>query len=61
MSQAPVICERCEKVFMGGANAFICPACRKKAVSESAKKRNLNRIGIEARRKKGGGSDGKVY
>ena len=54
MSQALVICERCEKVFMGGAHAFICPACRKKAVSESAKKRNLNRIGIEARRKKGG-------
>ena len=49
MSKAPVICEKCEKVFMGGANAFICPKCRKKILSENAKKRNLSKIGNEAR------------
>ena len=52
MSKAPVICEHCEKVFMGGANAFICPKCRKKILSKNAKKRNLSKIGNEARWKK---------
>lgn len=44
---APIICERCEKVFMG-KYAFICPECRKKASSKSAKARNLNKLGNEA-------------
>lgn len=47
-----VICETCGKMFTGGRHAFYCPDCRKRMLSESAKKRNLNRIGIEARRKK---------
>ena len=49
MSKAPVICEHCEKVFMGGAKAFVCPKCRKKIASERAKKINLSKIGNEAR------------
>ncbi len=52
MSKAPVICEYCEKVFMGGEHAFICPKCRKKIVSDNAKKRNLSKLGVEARRKR---------
>lgn len=44
---APIICERCEKVFMG-KYAFICPECRRKAASDSAKKRTLNKLGNEA-------------
>lgn len=52
MSKAPVICERCEKVFMGGENAFICPKCRKEMASERAKKINLSKIGNEARWKR---------
>lgn len=44
---APIICERCEKVFMG-KYAFICPECKKKAASDSAKKRNLNKLGNKA-------------
>lgn len=47
----PIICERCEKVFMG-KYAFICPECRRKAASDSAKKRNLNKLGNEAYSKK---------
>jgi Zn finger protein HypA/HybF involved in hydrogenase expression len=53
MSKAPTICEYCEKVFMGGEKAFICPKCRKKALSERAKKINLSKMGNEARRKGG--------
>ena len=52
MNKAPVICERCEKVFMGGAKAFICPKCRKKMLSERAKKINLSKIGNDARWKR---------
>ena len=52
MDKAPVICEYCEKVFMGGPKAFICLDCRKKIAIESAKKRNLSKIGHEARRKR---------
>lgn len=44
---APIICERCEKVFMG-KYAFICPECRRKAASDSAKKRKLNKLGNKA-------------
>lgn len=50
--QAPVFCEDCGKVFMGGPNAFFCPKCRKmrvsKAARENAIKRNLNKIGNDA-------------
>ena len=44
---APIVCERCEKVFMG-KYAFICPECRKRASRESAKRRNLNKLGNDA-------------
>ncbi len=44
---APIMCERCEKVFEG-KYAHICPDCRRKVASESAKKRNLNKIGNAA-------------
>lgn len=52
MSKAPVICEYCEKVFMGGPKAFVCPECRKKIAIESAKKRNLSKLGARARQKR---------
>lgn len=47
---AKTICERCEKVFMGGPDAYICHECRKKAASKSCKTRNLSRMGREAQR-----------
>lgn len=50
--KAPVICEECETVFLGGVNAYLCPLCRKKRLSELAKKRNLSGIGVSARREK---------
>lgn len=50
--KAPVICEECETVFLGGVNAYLCPACRKKRLSDLAKKRNLSGIGRAAQRKK---------
>ena len=43
----PIVCERCEKVFMG-KYAFICPECIKRASRESAKRRNLNKLGNDA-------------
>ena len=43
MSDAPVICYYCEKVFMGGPRAFVCPECRKRIASQSAKKREAKR------------------
>lgn len=49
---AKVICEDCSKVFEGGAKAFFCPDCRKRRQSESAKKRNLNKLGNAAYSKK---------
>lgn len=51
-NKAPVICEDCERVFYGGVNAYICPDCRKKRLSDLAKKRNLSGIGRAAQRKK---------
>lgn len=48
MTLAPTICEDCEKVFMGGPNAFFCPECRKKRLREAAKQRNLNKLGNDA-------------
>jgi len=50
--KAPVICEECKRVFYGGVNAYFCPDCRKKKLSELAKKRNLSGIGRAAQRKK---------
>jgi len=47
---AKEMCQDCGKVFMGGPNAFFCPACKKRRLSESAKKRNLNKIGQESRK-----------
>ena len=49
------ICQDCGKTFMAGPNAFFCPECRKERVAaaarESAKKRNLSKIGRDARSK----------
>lgn len=52
VKKAPVICEGCERVFYGGVNAYFCPECRKKKLSELAKKRDLSGIGRAAQRKK---------
>ena len=49
--KAPVICEYCEKVFMGGAYSYVCPECRKKIASEKAKKINLSKLGYDARKR----------
>lgn len=44
---APIICEDCGKVFKG-KYAYYCPECRRKRLSNVAKRRNLNKIGNEA-------------
>ena len=48
LTMAKEICEYCEKVFEAGPKTFICPECRKKMLSENAKKRNLNKLGNKA-------------
>ena len=53
---APVICDRCEKVFMGGPYTYLCPECRKQLLSENARKHQLSQKGIEARLKRNCGS-----
>ena len=45
---AKEICQDCENVFEAGPYTFFCPECRKKRMSESAKRRNLNKIGNDA-------------
>lgn len=45
---APVICEDCEEVFMGGPNAHFCPKCRLERLRTAAKERNLNKLGNKA-------------
>lgn len=50
MTPTKEICQMCGEVYLGGPHSFYCQACRKRILSESAKKRNLNRIGIEAKR-----------
>lgn len=45
---APIICEDCEKIFLGGPYACFCPDCRKKRLSVAAKRRNLNKLGNDA-------------
>ena len=42
------ICEDCGKVFDGGPAAHFCKACIRKRLSDTAKRRNLNKIGNEA-------------
>lgn len=45
---APVICDRCETVFLGGPHAFVCRECRRKELRESAVAKNLSKLGNEA-------------
>lgn len=35
---AKEICQDCEKIFLGGPKAFLCPACRKKRVIQGRKR-----------------------
>lgn len=42
------ICEDCEKAFQGGPYSYFCPECRKRRLSETAKRRNLNKLGNDA-------------
>jgi hypothetical protein len=46
---AKTICEDCGNVYLGGRYSFYCADCRKRRLSEAAKKRNLSRIGVNAR------------
>ena len=45
---AKEICQDCENVFEAGPYTFLCPECRKRRLSESAKRRNLNKLGNDA-------------
>ena len=45
---AKEICQDCGKVFEGGSRAFFCVDCRKRRLSESAKRISLNKIGNDA-------------
>lgn len=47
-----LICEDCGRVFEGGPKAYFCMECRKRKLSASAKRRNLNKIGNAAYSKK---------
>lgn len=58
VQMAKTICEECEKVFMGGPDAFFCPKCLKKRMSEAAKKRNLSKTGRDAQKRKRGNGGG---
>lgn len=42
------ICEDCNAVYEGGPRSFLCPRCRKKRLSDEAKRRNLNKLGNDA-------------
>jgi predicted RNA-binding Zn-ribbon protein involved in translation (DUF1610 family) len=46
------LCVECGAVYNETPYSFLCPKCRKKKQSESAKRRNLSKIGNEARWKK---------
>lgn len=50
---AKEICQDCYKVYEGGPYSFLCPQCRKKHLSESAKKRNLGKLGRDVKAKNG--------
>lgn len=52
MPMYKVSCFRCGTVFDAKAKAFICPACRKRKASESAKRIKLSELGHEANRQK---------
>lgn len=43
-----LLCEDCEKVFSCKGWAHYCPRCRKRRISETAKRRNLNKLGNDA-------------
>lgn len=43
-------CVECGAVYNETPTSFICPKCRKKKASESAKKRKLSELGHKARR-----------
>ena len=47
---AKEICDDCGSVFDGGRYSFLCPKCKKRRLSESAKRRKLNEIGNKARK-----------
>lgn len=49
MNEGKNICEDCGKVYTGGLWSHFCPSCRKMRQSKAAKKRQLNRLGYEAR------------
>lgn len=42
------ICEDCEGIYIGGPYSHFCPDCRRKRLSNAAKKRGLNKIGNDA-------------
>lgn len=48
---APIICERCEKVFKA-KYAFYCPKCVNEMRSQRAKRIGLNMLGANARWRK---------
>ena len=39
--QTKEICEDCGKLFVAGPDAYLCPECRKKRLSEYAKRRKM--------------------
>ena len=45
-------CVECGNPYNETPTSFICPKCRKKKASESAKKRNLSELGHIARKNK---------
>jgi hypothetical protein len=48
MKKIILVCAVCGRRFKG-VNATTCPRCRQKRLSEIAKSRNLNKIGVDAR------------
>lgn len=52
---AKEICADCEKVFDGGPKVFLCEDCRKRRLRESAKARNLSKLGRDAHSKQRAG------
>ncbi len=46
------LCVNCGAVYRETPYSFLCPKCRKAYQSESAKKRNLSKIGNAARSSK---------
>ena len=54
--QTKEICEDCGKLFVAGPDAYLCPECRKKRLSEYAKRRKAERIrrGSQMGEEKGG-------